>query len=130
VIESAGPGTERPTAIVVQMPNASRPPEMVKATGKRLADTREALGRLRGKPFSQEEFADRLESNRGAYSMWERGHRLPDIVAMDQLTQEFDVPLEWIYQGKSARLPRDLYDALNEMGAINDHPPPARQHGA
>lgn len=104
---------------VVVMPRHATPPPadaVLAQMGQRLARVRRALG------YTQESFADTFGCGRSAVANWERGAYPPDVYAMMRLSDRHDVPIEYIYQGKTARLPQQLAEVL-----LNENPQSARR---
>lgn len=81
------------------------------AVGRRLADTRRALG------LTQEELSDFLGISRGALGNYEQGQRLPDAAVMIRFADRYGVPMDWIYRGETAQLSTELAGKLRPFRA-------------
>jgi DNA-binding XRE family transcriptional regulator len=104
---------------IIHMPKHASPPTPVPLLveiGERLAATRDAVG------LTQQGFADQFGCSRSAIANWEIGRSLPDIHTMMRFCERYEIPLDWVYQGKSARLPLEIAEKV-----INPHPRSARR---
>lgn len=106
-------------ATIVSMPSSVKSTQQTVEAGRRLADTRLALG------LTQEQLAEEIGVTRGALANWEQGSRFPDVAAMMRLYHRRRVPLDWIYIGNPAALPYELADRL--LAGNKQNPPSARR---
>lgn len=79
-------------------------PEIV---GKRLADTRIALG------FdSQNEFAATLDLGKSTYNPYETGKRPITMQTVLKIQAKYHVPINWLLNGDPSQLPNHLHKLL------------------
>lgn len=90
------------------MPIERRPRDYVESAGKRLRQARLALG------FSQKEFCQILDVKTGIYSAWENGNYLIDPFIATKISNDFNIPMDFIYGGKKDNLPTKLRNYLYE----------------
>jgi transcriptional regulator with XRE-family HTH domain len=88
------------------MPIERRPKEYVEAAGKRLRQARLSLG------FSQKDFCQLLDVKTGIYSAWENGRYLIDPFIASKISIDYNIPMDFIYNGKKDNLPTKLRDYL------------------
>ena len=77
------------------MPIESRPKDYVDALG-----------------FSQKDFCQLLDVKTGIYSAWENGNYLIDPFIATKISNDFNIPMDFIYGGKKDNLPTKLRDYL------------------
>ena len=80
----------------------TRPPDYMREVGRRLRLIRLALGK------SAADMCRELETTDRAWSQWENGKRLFDILVAIRLKRRYGVALDWIYDGDPASLPPKL----------------------
>lgn len=76
------------------------------AIGARLAAAREAVGR------SQAEVCRAIGVSAGTWNHWEKGRRKQDMIALIRFANLYDVPLDWILQGRTGNLSQKLFAKL------------------
>jgi len=81
------------------------------AIGRRLKDTRDALG------LNQRQFAQRASIAANTYNQWERGTGRPRLDEAILLVDMYDLTLDWIYLGDQRRLAYELVEALKRAEA-------------
>ncbi|MGO9059203.1 MAG: helix-turn-helix domain-containing protein [Candidatus Binataceae bacterium] len=91
------------------MSRAPRPSKSLQAVGARLRTARLALG-LRTAQFSQ---GVGVKSN--AYSQWEHGQRLLDVLVAVRIAERYGITLEWLYRGIAYGLPASLVQKILSM---------------
>jgi transcriptional regulator with XRE-family HTH domain len=102
------------------MPKHASPPPpapLLVEIGERLAATRDAVG------LTQQGFANLFGCSRAAIANWEIGRSLPDIHTMMRFCERCDLPLDWIYQGKSQRLPLEIAQKVLNPDPRSARPP-------
>lgn len=90
----------------------TRPPEYSRAVGRRLRIARLALGRTQAEMWRELGATDR------AWSQWEKGTRLFDVLVAVRLKERFGVPLDWIYAGDPAGLPPRLAGLVRQIEGL------------
>lgn len=105
---------------IIRMPKYVDPPPpapLLIEVGARLAVTRDAVG------LTQQQFADMFGCSRSAIANWEAGRGLPDVHTMMRFCARYEIPLDWVYQGKAARLPLEIAQKV-----LPGHPTSARRN--
>lgn len=64
----------------------------------------------KGKNLSQEELAESLNISRQSISKWESGNTLPDIDKLIQLSEYFNVSLDYLVKGEENRVTNNFKD--------------------
>ena len=90
-------------------PRQRRPQDYLVAVGRRLRVTRLALG------ATAVEMCREIDAGPKAYSQWENGNRLFDVLAAVRLKERYGVTLDWIYGGDPAGLPARLAKQVREI---------------
>ena len=80
----------------------TRPPAYLRQVGRRLRVVRLGLGK------SAADMCRELGTTDRAWSQWENGKRLLDILVAIRLKERYGVTLDWLYDGDPARLPLGL----------------------
>ena len=80
----------------------TRPPAYLRQVGRRLRVARLGLGR------SAADMCRELGTTDRAWSQWENGKRLLDVLVAVRLKERYGITLDWLYDGDPARLPPDL----------------------
>lgn len=80
----------------------TRPSDYLQQVGRRVRMTRLALDK------SPADMCLEMKVSRQAWSQWENGKRLFDILVAVRLKQRYGVPLDWLYAGDPAGLPPRL----------------------
>lgn len=95
------------------MAKMQRPTETLQEVAQRLRATRAALG------LTQEQLAAEIGVTRTAYTNWEGGSALPDVLAMSRLAERFGATLDWIYRGDMSGLRLSLATRLQEPRLVS-----------
>jgi transcriptional regulator with XRE-family HTH domain len=77
-------------------PSDSKSTAAKHATGERLRLARAATG------LSQASFADQIGISRPSYISYENGYREPSPDCVRAISREFQISIEWLYDGQSA----------------------------
>jgi DNA-binding XRE family transcriptional regulator len=85
---------------------SDRPLHMRVDVAKRLRALRRSLGLTRA------EFAENANVLRTAYTNWEKGDNLPDIIAGISICEAYKVTLDWIYMGDPSGLRVELWEQI------------------
>ena len=80
----------------------TRPPAYLRQVGRRLRVARLGLGK------SAADMCRELDTTDRAWSQWENGKRLLDVLVAVRLKECYGITLDWLYDGDPARLPPDL----------------------
>jgi transcriptional regulator with XRE-family HTH domain len=105
-----------------RMANPARETDWIREVGRRLAQTRIALG------LTQDDLAEQLNVSRGALGNWEQGSRLADPGAIARMARRHRVTMDWIYLGDPSGLPSQL--AAKILGPRSPHTDRRRAAGA
>ena len=90
-------------------PLVRRPPEYSREVGRRLRVTRLSLG------MTAVELCREIDVAPKAYSQWENGKRLFDVLAAFRLKERHGVTLDWIYAGDPSGLPARLAALVRDV---------------
>lgn len=93
--------------------------DFMRAAGKRLAQTREALR------FNQTAAARMFDVQRAAWNHYETGRRMLDIQLASLICEKWGVTLDWLYRGDKSgltmRMVARLEDLIPVLNASEDH---------
>lgn len=89
----------------------TRPPAYLRQVGRRLRVVRLGLGK------SAADMCRELGTTDRAWSQWENGKRLLDVLVAVRLKERYGITLDWLYDGDSARLPPHLADRARRGAA-------------
>ena len=98
----------------------TRPPAYLRQVGRRLRVARLGLGR------SAADMCRELGTTERAWSQWENGKRLLDVLVAIRLKERYGITLDWLYDGDPARLPLRLAEWVRS-GAAAERGLAARQ---
>lgn len=87
----------------------TRPPYYLKQVSHRLRITRLALGK------TAIELCREIDATDKAWSGWENGRRLFDVLAAIRLKKRHGITLDWIYGGDSSGLPARIAKLVREI---------------
>lgn len=90
-------------------PTSTRPPGYLHQVGRRLRLVRLALG------LTAVELCREIDAGPKAYSQWENGKRLFDVLAAIRLKKRYGVTLDWIYGGDTSGLPSRLAALVRQI---------------
>ena len=65
---------------------------------------------------SQIEMCREIDATDKAWSQWEKGSRLFDVLAAIRLKKRHGIPLDWIYGGDPDCLPEDMAEWIRAYG--------------
>ncbi len=86
--------------------------DTLKEIGRRLIETREALG------FSgQVDFCREIDVEKNVYNPFEKGRRRITVDVAIKIRRRFGIPLDWTYCGDSTALPAHIYRKLGRTAA-------------
>ena len=97
-------------------PRQRRPQDYLEAVGRRLRVTRLALG------ATAAELCQEIDARPKAYSQWENGKRLFDVLAAVRLKERYGVTLDWIYGGDMSGLSGKLARQVREIERLSGPP--------
>ena len=86
--------------------NTTPPAPRAQTAGQRLKAVRLALGL---KPV---DVCNELGFAPNKYSQWESGAYRPNLSDMLRFCERYDIPLDWIYRGRSGALPNSIASAV------------------
>ena len=86
-----------------------RPPDYLREVGRRLRLVRLAHG------MTAADFCREVGASAKAYSQWENGNRLLDVLVAIRLKECYGVTLDWLYDGDRTRLPARLAALVRDM---------------
>ena len=93
-------------------PRTRRPPDYLQEVARRLRVTRLALGK------QQIELCREIDATDKAWSQWENGSRLFDILVAIRLKRRYGITLEWLYDGDPSGLPARIAALVREIDGL------------
>lgn len=90
----------------------TRPPDYLRTVGRRLRVVRLALGK------SAVEMCGELDATNKAWSQWENGKNLFDVLVAVRMKERYGVTLDWIYDGDPKGLPSRLAKLVREIEGL------------